>query len=410
MKSLMTSPRLLRLEIAKLWTRDQSIWSPRQLLAGDGSFFSKSSSLNVKRSTKSRFFMYEEHVGAKLHDEDGPTQILHLSPAELSEKLTVRAPVRGGEDDSYYYWTSPISDVAPGLFQEMKGFENLHAANSNGMLDPRGPSLWMGSSGSATQAHYDVADNVIVQLFGTKRIRCYSPKVASALHVFPDAHPRARKSQVNFDRPDYDAYPNFLTLPDPVIDVTLLPGDALFIPAFWFHHVEADKRKREDLSSSPSPSVSLNMFALSKSMTIAQGIFRDGSRPFINSAAVDPIVALTALSRGLFSGLKLGHKPSEFIKNELLDARYAPLRRNNPKDSDNGDTEERTRRSLTASEMERVDNCIARLLPQFSSLSEGDEDGGIVSVVLCHLLELWAVELVGAHAVADAWEETLHLQ
>lgn len=406
MNSLMPSPRLLRLEIAKLWTRDQSIWSPRQLLAGDGSFFSKSSSLSVKRSTKSRFFMYEEHAGAKLDDEDGPTKILSLSPTELSEKLTVRSPVR----DSYYYWTSPISDVAPGILQEMKGFESLHASNSNTMLDPRGPSLWMGSSGSATQAHYDVADNVIVQLFGTKRIRCYSPKEASALHVFPDAHPRARKSQVNFDRPDYDTHPNFSTLPAPAIDVTLLPGDALFIPAFWFHHVEADKQKQEDLVSSPSPSVSLNMFAFSKPMTIAQRIFRDASRPFINSAAVDPIVALTALSQGLFSGLNLGHKRIEFIKKELLDARYAPLRRINPKVSDNGDIEERTRTSLTASEMECVDNCIARLLPQFSSLSEGDEDGGIVSLVLCHLLELWAVEFVGAHAVADAWDLTLHLQ
>ena len=163
-------------------------------------------------------------------------------------------------------------------------------------LDPRGPSLWMGSRGSATQAHYDVADNVLVQLYGSKRVRCFHPAAACALHVFPDAHPRARKSQVDFDEPDHRRFPHLASLPAPVLDVVLQPGDALWIPAFWFHHLEncwwptideasmcsgGDATTGQDcgVDAPAAASVSLNIFALSQPMLLAQKVFQRERRP-----------------------------------------------------------------------------------------------------------------------------------
>eukprot|EP00466_Bigelowiella_natans_P006195 jgi/Bigna1/44465/e_gw1.96.36.1 len=110
-------------------------------------------------------------------------------------------------------------------------------------------SAWVGGSGVVTQAHYDVANNVFVQVYGTKCFHLYPPSKATELHVYPDAHPRARKSQVDFDDPDLKLLPLFETLGDPYMKVTLKPGDALYIPPFWFHHVEA-----------LTPSVSINVF------------------------------------------------------------------------------------------------------------------------------------------------------
>lgn len=155
-------PRLLRHEITKPWARHPAGWSPHELLAGESSFFLESSSLTVKRST-TRFFMYEEHANerVKLKDDNGPTEVLQRSPSHLADLLC------DGENQ-YHYWTSPVADVAPGLLKRLQGYESLH--DDQQLLDPRGPSLWMGSSGSATQAHYDVADIVVVQLFGTKRV------------------------------------------------------------------------------------------------------------------------------------------------------------------------------------------------------------------------------------------------
>lgn len=500
-------PRLLRLDITKRWTKDPSIWAPQKLLAGDDSFFPPSYSLSVKRSAKSRFFMYEEHAGAKLDDEDGPTEVMQVSPSHFADILN-RKKFENGYDKTkmemadrkiqlhekhhhhhhHYYCTFPIANVAPGLLTLLNGYEKLydHVNHDNDhnkanvpqhhqpMIDPRGPSLWMGTNNSSTQAHYDVADNIICQLHGTKRVRCYSPKAASALHVFPDAHPRARKSQVNFDDPDLERFPYFSSLAPPDLDVVLKPGCALFIPAFWFHHVEngSEFESEDEFSSGsvissgsigvgrPGPSVSVNVFSLSRPMMIAQSIFRDASRPLrslspssLSGPSFDFAAAvLHALSWKLMKDLNMADSdPRAFIQRHLLDTRYTPLlstsideKNHNIGDADaNADVDDggddfedgcdddgplkRAKADLTVAEKEMISNCIARIIPQFESLREEnngendcgggggdagysrDEDDGVVSLVLCHLFELWAVELVGASSVEEVWKAAILL-
>ncbi len=44
-----------------------------------------------------------------------------------------------------------------------------------------------------------VADNILCQINGRKRIRCWNPSAHKVLHVFPDTHPRARKAQAPID-------------------------------------------------------------------------------------------------------------------------------------------------------------------------------------------------------------------
>ncbi|KAL3932871.1 MAG: hypothetical protein SGBAC_010645, partial [Bacillariaceae sp.] len=190
-------PRIIRNDLTKRLTEMGYQQSPHDVL----SRFPASSHLTVKKSkAANRFFMYEEHSPAKIQDDDPMTPTTTKTPVELADLLA-------SSKDHHYYWTSPISSVAPTLLQkEFDWYQQLHfGENDNHLdpsiqLDPRGPSLWMGTSGSGTQCHYDVANNVILQLFGTKRIRCFAPHAGvTHLHVFPDAHPRARKSQVNLD-------------------------------------------------------------------------------------------------------------------------------------------------------------------------------------------------------------------
>ncbi|GFH59877.1 hypothetical protein CTEN210_16353 [Chaetoceros tenuissimus] len=387
-------PRLLNLDIAKKWTKDARKWSPAHLLTGEKSPFPTSSELTVKRSS-SRFFMYEEHGNMKLKDNDGPTETIQQSPKDFAKLL------HDTSKQTYYYWTSPIIDVAPSVLQEVKGYNRIH--KNPQLLDPRGPSLWMGSSGSSTQAHYDVADNIIVQLYGTKRVRCYPPKAALDLYVYPDAHPRARKSQVNFDHPDLNLYPRFQNLSEPHIDVLLKAGDAMYIPAFWFHHLENGIASGTKLEKGmvDGPSVSMNMFALSNRMRVAQNIFIDSSRLFQNSS-IDfdfAVTALGTLSKQLFLGLGTSYGKS-FIRTHLLDTRYTPINSCDAVDMN------RKKRTLTLSEEEIISNCVSTILPQLSSLEEEGSDG-VLDLVLCHLFELWAVELVGASSVQQVWETVL---
>lgn len=421
------APRVLRRKLAKEWAQTFS-WSPRDLL-GTVAASSPSISFTVKRSAPSnRFFMYEEHGGVKLHDAQGPTQVLELSSAvQLADLL------HDTSGEFYYYWTSPVQAVAPELLTtHLEGYETLYhedrtesdnsaTASDNQQqppefLDPRGPSLWMGNSGSATQAHYDVADNILVQLHGTKRVRCYPPSAASSLYVFPDAHPRARKSQVYFDNPNWDLFPLFDDS-NPVLDVVLQPGDAISIPAFWFHHVENGRIPKFTGSNASEihdgPTVSLNLFSLSRPMMIAQQIFSEASRPLEGIAQEQQyqtsVAALRALGDALLKGLvQIEAIPSsewDWVQTMLIDTRYAPLRG----DSTNSPMDDVTA-SLSKSQEEQVHDCIQRILPLFAALHQEqrqDPDQGVLRLVVCHLFELWAVELVGAPHVADAWETVI---
>jgi hypothetical protein len=445
-------------------------YSPHELL----SQFQSSVKLTIKRSSKThhRFFMYEEQ--SRYGDTYSDSSTVTVSPMELAELLQSNRST----SDYHYYWTSPIADVAPlsMMSKEFNWFNQLQTNRSLEFLDPRGPSLWMGTSGSGTQCHYDVADNIIVQLYGTKRIRIYPPIVGvSHLHVFPDAHPKARKSQVDFDffsnsNDDNSAvvdadmlrrFPHFTTVPNPTMDVILQPGDALQIPAFWFHHVENGTLPRrynsEDATickggdtfgydDNHQPSVSLNSFALSESMIIARRIFQLASRPLGGKRAVsspnfvpgdgsleNASNILRALGIALIRGLNVVNYDKEmgFIRTYLLEARYIPLlhRRIDSTTANHNTSCEQMRNStnsrpssLTSEQQHMVNVCIDRILPDFRllELSCGEEEvaqhksrgetsdaNGIKLLVALHLLELWAVELVGPKLVAEAWELAL---
>eukprot|EP00584_Thalassiosira_punctigera_P008499 CAMPEP_0172532576 /NCGR_PEP_ID=MMETSP1067-20121228/5576_1 /TAXON_ID=265564 ORGANISM="Thalassiosira punctigera, Strain Tpunct2005C2" /NCGR_SAMPLE_ID=MMETSP1067 /ASSEMBLY_ACC=CAM_ASM_000444 /LENGTH=449 /DNA_ID=CAMNT_0013317107 /DNA_START=11 /DNA_END=1360 /DNA_ORIENTATION=- len=414
-------------------------YSPTELL----SHFDQSSTLTVKRSPKrrgGRFFMYEEHASTKLRD-DNVAQTIAVAPGELATLLTRRRRSDGGEsgDGHHYYWTAPVAAAAPALTDDFRWLLRLREAGDPSPLDPRGPSLWMGTSGSGTQCHYDVADNVIVQLHGSKRVRCYPPGAgARHLHVFPDAHPRARKSQVDFDgvaggdASGMERFPHFVDSPPPSLDVVLRPGDALEIPAFWFHHVENGRAPNvlareavRDEEFEDAPSVSVNSFSLSRPMMVAQQIFQKASlQPLLagtlRGAAGDAKLAssvLGALGTSLVRGLNVVDNGEErdFIRRYLLDARYVPLlgnivRGESSARGENG-SDRTARQSLTEEQLRVANSCVERILPDFRQLRAGggeeDDRAGVALLVVLHLLELWAVELVGASLVAKAWDEAL---
>ena len=299
------------------------------------------------------------------------------------------------------------------------------------LLDPRGPSLWLGTSGSGTQCHYDVANNVILQLHGSKRVRVWRPSDGVyRLHTYPDAHPRARKSQVDLDINNDDdnsshrsRYPHYYctnTPLQPTLDVLLRPGDALYLPAFWFHHVEngffpgvLSGVNTDDAIDGPS--VSLNSFALSKPMMIARMIFSSASRPMDTIAfhEVDDTIerrhrrilaVLGALGTQLIRELNVIDYGEElkFIRKYLLEARYTPLVIDDENKNSNRTTNE-------------LESCIKRILPDFkqlldsSHIDDGSDGVGIALLVALHLLELWAVEIVGPTFVAKAWDDVTYV-
>ncbi|XP_074550213.1 tRNA wybutosine-synthesizing protein 5 [Halichoeres trimaculatus] len=88
------------------------------------------------------------------------------------------------------------------------------------------------SCGLQLWTHYDVMDNLLAQVSGTKRVVLYSPQDALHLYLSGD------KSEVlDIDSPDLKQFPEFVKAKR--FECVLEPGDLLFIPALWFHNTLA---------------------------------------------------------------------------------------------------------------------------------------------------------------------------
>jgi Cupin-like domain len=92
--------------------------------------------------------------------------------------------------------------------------------------------LWLGPEGTVTPLHHDIMNIIIVQVNGRKRFTLIDP--LRARYVYNDD---GVFSLVDAANPDYSRFPLYANA-DPVT-VVLEPGDALFIPVGWWHHVES---------------------------------------------------------------------------------------------------------------------------------------------------------------------------
>jgi ribosomal protein L16 Arg81 hydroxylase len=92
--------------------------------------------------------------------------------------------------------------------------------------------FWFGPAGTITPLHHDLTNNFMAQIVGRKRVRLVAPcdlaKVYNHRHCFTELDAR---------KVDLARYPAMADVT--IHDVTLAPGEILFLPVGWWHHVEA---------------------------------------------------------------------------------------------------------------------------------------------------------------------------
>lgn len=119
-------------------------------------------------------------------------------------------------------------------------FDGLDEANSVDLGD-RDPlkSIWIGTR-TQIAAHNDFPDNLACCAVGRRRFTLFPPSAFRDLYLGPiDNTPAGRVvSMVDFDAPDLAAHPRFVDAMAEAQTVELDPGDAIFIPSMWWHHVE----------------------------------------------------------------------------------------------------------------------------------------------------------------------------
>jgi hypothetical protein len=105
--------------------------------------------------------------------------------------------------------------------------EPLHPCRAGGNV-----FLWFGPKGTVTPLHHDIPDILLCQVIGAKRMAMIAPSQKPYLYNSVGVY-----SDVDYEAPDLMKFPMFAAAE--ALEFTLMPGDALFIPAQWWHFVKS---------------------------------------------------------------------------------------------------------------------------------------------------------------------------
>ncbi len=108
-------------------------------------------------------------------------------------------------------------------------------------------TLWLGPAQTVTPIHFDGADNLLVQVFGRKRLTLIPPEQSACLYYPCLSLGHVNYSPVDVEAPDYARFPRYRGATP--LEVIIEPGEILFIPVRWWHHAR-----------SLTPSISLNFW------------------------------------------------------------------------------------------------------------------------------------------------------
>ena len=103
------------------------------------------------------------------------------------------------------------------------------------------PRIWIGNS-SRVAPHYDESDNIASVVSGRRRFILFPPDQLPNLYVGPIDNTVAGQptSMVDLDRVDFERFPKFVEALKHALVADLEPGDAIYIPALWWHAVQAN--------------------------------------------------------------------------------------------------------------------------------------------------------------------------
>jgi hypothetical protein len=181
-------------------------------------------------------------VGAMLGGPDDGGRFFYNSDLSGFNFQMVQAKLTGVLDEieaksqmnpapTIYVGSTTIDTCLPGFRQ----FNDLQLGARDALA-----SIWIGNR-TRIAAHYDLPDNVAVVAAGHRRFTLFPPEQLQNLYVGPvDFTPAGQAiSLVDFLNPDFEKFPKFAEALKHAQTAELGPGDALFIPSMWWHHIEA---------------------------------------------------------------------------------------------------------------------------------------------------------------------------
>ena len=171
-------------------------------------------------------------AGGRLFYDEAMRMNFRMAKARLPDIFAPidAAEAQGGEPPVLYLASIDVHDFFAGLHEE-----------NHVDLGERTPmaSIWMGTR-TRIAAHNDVPHNLACVAVGHRRFTLFPREQFRNLYLGPvDNTPAGRAvSMVDFHNPDHARHPRFAEALRHAQVAELAPGDALYIPALWWHHVE----------------------------------------------------------------------------------------------------------------------------------------------------------------------------
>ena len=176
------------------------------------------------KSIGGRYFYSDDLLGFNFERRE-------ITLGQLVDSLLKR--MDEAEPDGLYAGAIPLRD----------SLAKLSAENPNPLLPDDTEQLvsaWIGNRGR-TAPHWDLPQNIAVCVSGQRTFTLFPPEQLPNLYVGSLDFTLAGQpiSLVDLHDPDFERFPKFEEALANARAATLEPGDAIYVPSMWFHHVEA---------------------------------------------------------------------------------------------------------------------------------------------------------------------------
>ena len=177
-------------------------------------------------------FSTDEPIGGRIFYTDQLERVnFNQSKRQLDAVLGELAELASKDEaPTLYVGSTSIDHYLPGLSEENSlPYGDLQAT----------VRIWIGNQ-TTVAPHYDAMENIACVCAGQRRFTLFPPEQIENLYVGPiDFTPAGQSiSLVDLDNPDLERFPKFEEAAKHATTVVMEPGDAIYIPAMWWHHVQ----------------------------------------------------------------------------------------------------------------------------------------------------------------------------